>query len=80
MREQNKIPASDAEWYCRRDDEANRFYDIFFGICKKYHINWESAPVKEKAFTEEAVRVTYERDRANRLGLSPSSVRDAFTF
>ena len=25
-----KRPASDAEWYCRKDPEADRFYEIFF--------------------------------------------------
>ena len=23
-------PASDAEWYCRRDPEEERFYEFFF--------------------------------------------------
>ena len=24
-----EIPVSDAEWYCRRDPEEERFYEIF---------------------------------------------------
>ena len=32
-----KRPASDAEWYCRKDPEADQFYEIFFKMCRKYH-------------------------------------------
>ena len=37
-----------------------------------------SASDKERAFIEEITRVTYERDRAVRLGLPLSEVRPAF--
>ena len=70
--------ASDAEWYCRSDPEAEKFYDIFFEFCRKYHVRWASANEKEKAFIEEITRVTYELDRAQRLGLPLSEVRPAF--
>lgn len=69
---------SDAQWYCRKDPEAERFYDLFFSIFQKYHVSWASASEKEKAFIEEVTRVTYERDRAIRLGLPLSEVRAAF--
>ena len=66
----NKIrPASDAAWYCRKDAEEERFYEIFFQLCRKYSVRWASATPKEKSFIEEVTRVTYERDRAQRLGL-----------
>ena len=66
----NKIrPASDAAWYCRKDAEEERFYEIFFQLCRKYSVRWASATPKEKSFIEEVNRVTYERDRAQRLGL-----------
>ena len=71
-------PKSDAEWYFRKDPEAERFYDIFFQLCRKYNIRWASASDKERAFIEEITRVTYERDRAVRLGLPLSEVRSAF--
>ena len=33
----NKIrPASDAAWYCRKDAEEERFYEIFFQLCRNY--------------------------------------------
>ena len=78
MNNKKDIPASDAVWYCRRDSEEERFYEIFFGICRKYRISWASASPREKAFVEEVTRVTYERDRANRLGLPPEGIREAF--
>ena len=73
-----KRPASDAEWYCRKDPEADQFYEIFFKMCRKYHVSWCSASEKERLFIVEVSRVTYERDRATRLGLPVDSVRPAF--
>ena len=78
MIDEKSIPTSDAEWYCRKDTEEERFYDIFFRMCRKYHVSWASADEKEKAFIEEVTRVTYERDKALRLGQPLSEVRPAF--
>jgi len=75
----NKIrPASDAAWYCRKDAEEERFYEIFFQLCRKYSVRWASATPKEKSFIEEVTRVTYERDRAQRLGLPPEGGRTRY--
>lgn len=71
-------PISDAEWYCRKDPEEERFYEIFFQLCQKYSVRWASATAKEQRFIEEVTRVTYERDRALRLGLPLSDVRPSF--
>ncbi len=71
-------PSSDAAWYCRKDPEADRFYDIFFWLCRKYDIRWASANEKERQFIEEVARVTYERDKALRLGLPLCDVRPSF--
>ncbi len=73
-----RIPPSDAEQYCRLDPEEERFYEVFFKLCRKYGISWASADDKEKQFIEEVTRVTYERDRALRLGLPLEDVRPAF--
>lgn len=62
-------PTSDAEWYFHKDPEEERFYEIFFQLCRKYTVRWASATSKERMFIEEVTRVTYERDRAQRLGL-----------
>ncbi len=71
-------PASDATWYCRKDEEEERFYEIFFQLCRKYDVRWASADEKERQFIEEVTRVTYERERAVRLGLPLSEVRPSF--
>ncbi len=71
-------PASDAAWYCRKDEEEERFYEIFFQLCRKYSVRWSSADEKERQFIEEVTRVTYERERAVRLGLPLSEVRPSF--
>lgn len=69
---------SDAMWYCRKDPEEDRFYEIFFQLCQKYNVRWTSASEKEKHFIEEVTRVTYEWDRARRMGLPLSEVRPSF--
>ena len=71
---ENKAYSSDAEWYCRDDEEERRFYDIFFMICRKYNISWASAGRKEKAFIEEVTRATYEHDYAVRNGLPADNI------
>ncbi len=71
-------PASDAAWYCRKDVEEERFYEMFFQMCRKYGVRWASADEKERQFIEEVTRVTYERERAVRLGLPLSEIRPAF--
>ena len=69
---------TDANWYCRKDPEEERFYEIFFQLCKKYRVHWASATQKERRFIEEVTRVTYERDRAKRLGLPLTDIRPSF--
>lgn len=70
MGEEKARVHSDAEWYCRKDPEEERFYQIFFSLCRKYKVHWASADEKEKAFIEEVTRVTYKRDLAERQGMS----------
>lgn len=74
----DKHIASDAEWYCRKDGNSDLYYNIFFTFCKKYNVSWPSASDKEKAFIEEIVRVTFEKEIAKQKGLPVSSVRPAF--
>ena len=47
-------------------------------MCRKYDVRWASADEKELRFIEEVTRVTYERERAVRLGLPLADVRPAF--
>ena len=58
----NRNVPSDAAWYCRHDPEEERFYEIFFKLCKKYNVRWASADEKEKQFLSEVVRVGKSRD------------------
>ena len=69
MEHRKENPVSDAAWYCRRDAEEERFYEIFFQMCRKYAVRWASADEKERRFIEEITRVTYERERVIKLGL-----------
>ena len=50
----------------------------FFQMCQKYGVRWASAEEKERQFIEEVTRVTYERERALRLGFPLSDVRPSF--
>ncbi len=70
--------SSDAEQYCRKDSEEERFYEILFQMCQKYGVRWASAEEKERQFIEEVTRVTYERERALRLRFPLSDVRPSF--
>ena len=78
MENRNGNIFSDTEWYCRKDPEEDRFYEIFFQMCQKFGVRWASAEEKERRFIEEVTRVTYERERAIRLGLPLSDVRLSF--
>lgn len=78
MNDRKNRPISDAEWYFRKDPETKRFYEIFFQLCRKYNVHWANATLKEKEFIEEVTRVTYERERAQQLGLPLSEVRPSF--
>ena len=39
MDENISRPVSDAEWYCRRDPEEERFYALFCRMCRKYDVH-----------------------------------------
>ena len=77
---ENIKTVSDAAWYFTKDPEAERYYEIFFRLCRKYNVSWASASAKERAFIEEVARVTYEHDRSARLGEPVSSIRPAFSY
>lgn len=70
MSKEKDRPHSDAEWYFRRDPERERFYQMFFSLCRKYNVRWASADETKKAFIEKETRATYERDLAERQGMS----------
>ena len=45
--EANRNILFDAAWYCCHDPEEERFYEIFFKLCKKYNVRWASADEKK---------------------------------
>lgn len=71
---------STMNWYLDRaeDARADRYYEIFFSVCRKFNISWTSGSPKEKAFAEEVARVTFEREEAIAKGLPLSTVRPFF--
>ena len=63
MDSNNTRPQSDAEWYCRKNLEEERFYEIFFQMCHTYGVRWTTATLEEQRLIEEATKITYERER-----------------
>lgn len=75
-----KKEMSSCEAYIRDAEKDKAYYEIFFQMCRKFHIEWAQATEKEKAFITEVTRVTYERERALQMGRPLDSVRPAFTM
>lgn len=67
------------EEYLREAKQDRVYYDIFFQMCRKFHIEWASATEKEKDFISEVTRVTYERGQAAKQGMPTDEIRPAFT-
>ena len=65
--------------YLQDAAQDKQYYEIFFGVCRKFHIDWATADEREKEFITEVTRVTYERACAVQAGVSPENVRPAFT-
>ena len=53
--------SSGAGLYFNKDEDRERFYSIYFMMCRKYNVDWSSAADKEKAFIEEATRAMYKQ-------------------
>ena len=61
----------DAKEYFQRDPEREAFYRMFYQICRRFNVTWSTATPEVRAFVEEATRVTYEQEKAQRSWLSP---------
>ena len=70
---------SQCKAYLQDAERDKAYYEIFFQMCRKFHIDWAAADEKEKEFITEVTRVTYERNCAVQAGVSPENVRPAFT-
>lgn len=67
------------EAYLRDAEKDKAYYDIFFQMCRKFHIEWADATEKEKEFITEVTRVTYERKCAVQAGSPLETVQPAFS-
>lgn len=67
------------EEYLLAAEQDKAYYDIFFQMCRKFHVEWASATDKEKNFISEVTRVTYERKQAQQAGMPLDTVRPAFS-
>lgn len=74
-----KNRANLCEEYIRDAEKDTAYYDIFFQMCRKFHVEWPQATEKEKEFISEITRVTYERSLALQAGRPLDTVRPAFT-
>ena len=74
-----KCSKSLCKTYLQDAEKDRMYYDIFFQLCRKFHIDWATASEKEKEFITEVTRVTYERSCMAQAGTSQQSVRPAFT-
>ena len=78
MEPRKETLAFGAAWYCRKDAEEGRLYEMFFQMCREYGMRWANADEKELRFIEEVTRVAYEREQAIRLGFSLTDVHPSF--
>lgn len=71
---------SDMQWYIDRAKDAreNKYYDIFFSVCKRYNVSWHEASAKERAFVEKVARVEFEQSEVLENGFPINSVRPFF--
>ena len=67
-----------AKEYFQRDAERETFYRTFYQICRRFNVTWSTATPEVRAFIEEVTRVTYEREKAKRNGVSLSTVNPFF--
>lgn len=70
--------AVQAKDYFERNEDRERFYRIFYKVCRQFGVIWSDASLTERALIEEAVRVMYEQDTAKRHRLPLSSVSPFF--
>lgn len=72
----------DAEWYCRKDPEENRYYRIFFNLCKQYNIRWSDATPHERYFIENLAQQEYERNKGktSENKTTNSDIKDKYAY
>ena len=61
-----KAMPSDAEWYFQQSEKSREFYVIFGETCRKYGVMWSEASPAVRACISELVKLTLERNAAER--------------
>ena len=57
---------SDAEWYFQQSEKSREFYIVFGETCRKYGVMWSEAAPAVRACISDLVKLTLERNAAER--------------
>ena len=61
--------------YLDTESNSRLFFDTFFGLCRKFNIQYNNATAQEKTFIDELTEFMYERKKAERDGKDPSYIQ-----
>ena len=64
--------------YLDTESNSRLFFDTFFGLCRKFNIQYNNATAQEKTFIDELTEFMYERKKAERDGKDPSYIQKPF--
>lgn len=64
--------------YIESSKDSRLFFDIFFGVCRKFSIQYSKASEKDRAFVDELTQYMYEVRKAERDGLDTSKIEKPF--
>lgn len=64
--------------YLDTENNSRLFFDTFFGLCRKFNIQYNKATAQEKTFIDELTEFMYERKKAERDGKDPSYIQKPF--
>lgn len=76
---QNNRECPICEQYLQSAQSDKAYYELFFQMCRKFHVDWATASEQDKEFIQEVVRVTYERSCAGQGGTPNEPIRPAFS-
>lgn len=68
---------SDAEWYFRQSAASREFYEVFFDTCHNYNVTWSQASPTVKELISDLVKLTLDRNAAERKLRAALSSNDA---
>lgn len=68
---------SDAEWYFRQSAALREFYEVFFDTCHTHSVTWSQASPAVKELISDLVKLTLDRNAAERKLRAVLSSNDA---